>query len=127
MFVTETITIDPDKLANTISLEDLIRLKNKQHLNYYHSTTICNLIIMKKLSDYLKCHSTSNLYRLSLTDLLYKIKTNCSNMNGTILVDEYKIFIENFNGCHDIEEEHSVLFYADRAIKKIESEFIWHN
>ena len=128
MFVTETISIDTDKLVNMITLDDLISLRGTKILGYGFSSIVCNLIIMKKLSDYLKLHPQTNLYTLSLSDLISRIKSRCLDVfdyrsfDGALL-KEYKTFIKKFDGFGEMDD-YLVLFYADRAIEKLEMELI---
>lgn len=128
MFVVETISIDVDEIAKTISLDDLISLRSPKFLGYGFSSIVCNLIIMKKLSDYLKQHPQTNLYTLSLSDLIYKIKEMCLNLfdNNSFdnsIYEEYKLFMKKFNDQPDVDECR-VLFHADKAIKILEMRLI---
>jgi len=108
MFVTETINIDLESI-NNISLEDLILLKLKSRNRHFLTNTIWHIILLKKISNYLKTHPESQLYKLPLGRIMEKVMRMC----------QYDAFIRNLKV---LNTDCQILFYADRALEILDNE-----
>lgn len=129
MFVTKTININSKTIVNSVSLEDLVRLRNREYFLYSHSHDIQILIVLKKLSEYLQKHPETNLYKLTLCDLIYKVRSCCKNTINKptdVLWKEFIKFLSkidiNLPSNRYLWNDYFVLFYTDKAIEKIEME-----
>ncbi len=129
MFVTKTININSKTIVNSVSLEDLVRLRNREYFLYSHSHDIQILIVLKKLSEYLQKHPETNLYKLTLCDLIYKVRSCCENTINKptdVLWKEFIKFLSkidiNLPSNRYLWNDYFVLFYTDKAIEKIEME-----
>jgi len=122
MIVAESVKIDIDKLVDSISLEDLIHMRDKNYFRIDHSRIIYLLIILKKLSEYLKQHSSSLLSRLSLFSIISYVNKICQDLYADYEDwDEFRAFTQKFKN-NEIHSELGtiVLFYADKALEKLE-------
>ena len=127
MFVTESIAINLE--TSNITLEDLIKINHLYagYNNIIHRKTMILkiVIILKKVSDYLKQYQDSLLYTITIGEIIKRIEELCEMMryheNNSDIRNKFNIFIDKFDESIN-RGMIFVLFYANEAIKKLESE-----
>ena len=84
-------------------------------------TGMAMMIIMKKLSNHLKQHPDTKLYKFSISELIKTIKHKCLKHQYD---KEYKKFKNQDNSLHDIycPDLSLYMLYADGCIEEYERE-----
>lgn len=124
MFITETISIDQESIMK-LSLEDLILLVDNFGCVHTKLLGIAkHLIVLKKISNYLKTHPDSRIAdKFVLDNLMLMIKNRCHQVKYTHAT-EFQEFLNAFDGilAKRHRDEYKLLFYADRSLEELEGE-----
>ena len=123
MFVTETFSINCEDIKD-IPLETIVSLKpNFGYGNYKYREIICKIIILKKISNYLKSHPDSRICEMSLGTIMKKIRNKIRSFSPQDSED-YRNFIINLGlrwlDINFYDEKYIALFYTDTILEDLE-------
>jgi len=125
LIITETIVIKPGVVKN-LALIDIVEMKDLYFgYIYKYSNIAIQLIILKKLSEYIKEHPNTSLCTQSAGSLIRRIKDQYSEIINLIKSDrerhdQYIAFLESHNVTKKQKTDYIALYCTDIAIQNVE-------
>jgi len=123
MFVTETFSINCEDIKE-IPLENIVSLKpNFDYGSYRYREIIYKIIVLKKISNYLKSHPDSGICEMSLGVIMKKIRNKIRSFSPQDSED-YRNFIINlglqWRDINFYDEKYIALFCTDTILEDLE-------
>ena len=123
MFVTETFSINCEDIKE-VPLEFIASLKpDFDYGSYRYREIIYKIIVLKKISNYLKSHPDSRICEMSLGVIMKKIRNKIRSFSPQDSED-YRNFIINlglqWRDINFYDEKYIALFYTDTILEALE-------